>query len=297
MGASRDTLSLAIEAVDVVGFERSVRGKVESVFCRDEGDGASLLVALKHGLDAAEIAGGAQDAAFIAVVAGEDPETVSPGIVDDVVNVADGALGKGVGDGPGRSGVGGGVDVNFVALRVVEVLSPENCAGGNGGDVERTRAAEDSVRLAKFSFSWAECDDRARNGGYESAIGQHGECMKTIAEQSRGEAVEHGETAAQSGTEGGDGLPTQVVGGILNSCAKQLVSAGSVESVAVPCERSQIWKAGDANRASFWRGGHSGRSGMSFFMVTLDADILLEWRRTGNEGEVNVEGNSRFLAR
>ena len=58
------------------------------------GDRARLLIALQYGVDLAEIAGGAQDAAFVAVVAGQDPEAVLPGIVDDVVDVADAPFGK-----------------------------------------------------------------------------------------------------------------------------------------------------------------------------------------------------------
>ena len=93
--------AVAVEAVDVVGLEWRVGGKVETVFGGDRGDGAGLLLALQYGFDAAEIAGGAEDAAFIAVVAGENPEAVFPGIVDDVVDVADGAFGERVGDAPG----------------------------------------------------------------------------------------------------------------------------------------------------------------------------------------------------
>jgi hypothetical protein len=64
------------------------------------------------------------------------------------------------------------------------------------------------MRDAKVCFSWAECDNRARDGGHESAIGKHGERVESVAEQARGEDVEAGETAAQGWTEGGNGLPT-----------------------------------------------------------------------------------------
>ncbi len=114
IGASCDNDSLPVEAVDVVGFERRVGRKVESVFGGNGRDRARLLLALQDGLDPAEIAGGAQDAAFVAVIAGQHPETIFPGIVDDVVDVANGALGEGVGDAPGGAGVGGGVDVDFI---------------------------------------------------------------------------------------------------------------------------------------------------------------------------------------
>src|SRR5450631_588863 len=58
----------AVEPVDVVGFERSVGSEVESIFGRNGGDRAGLLLPLQHCFDPAEIAGGAQDAAFVAIV-------------------------------------------------------------------------------------------------------------------------------------------------------------------------------------------------------------------------------------
>src|SRR5208283_1314546 len=104
----------AVEPVDVVRFERRVGRKIEPVFHRNERDGTRLLVALKYGLDLTEIASGTHDAALVAIVAGQDPETVFPGVVDDVVHMADRAFWEGVGDAPGRAGVGRCVDVNFL---------------------------------------------------------------------------------------------------------------------------------------------------------------------------------------
>ena len=144
--------SLAIESVDVVGLERSVGGKEEGVFRGDGSDCARLLFALEDNFDVREIACGAEDAAFVAVVAGQNPETVAPGIVNDVMDMANGASRKRVGHGPGCASVGRRVDVDFFSGGVVEVLSPINPAAGNGGDVQRAGAAGDRVGCAEFSF-------------------------------------------------------------------------------------------------------------------------------------------------
>lgn len=136
---------MAVEAIDIVRFERSVGREIEPVRQGYKCDRARLLIALQYGLDPAEIAGGAQDATFIATIAGEDPEAILPGIVDDVMDMADRAPRKGVGDGPGGSRIGGCIDVDFVARGIVEVLSPKNCAGRNRGDVQRSRAASDRM--------------------------------------------------------------------------------------------------------------------------------------------------------
>ena len=55
---------------------------------------------------------------------------------------------------------------------VVEIFSPIDCAGfscadaaGNGGDVQRARAAEDGVSAAKFGLPESTGDDGSGNGG------------------------------------------------------------------------------------------------------------------------------------
>ena len=178
---------LPIEPVNVVAFEGRVGRKVEAILGGNGGDGASLLLALQHGLDPAEIAGGTQDAAFIAVVAGQHPQAIFPGIVNDVVDVTNCALGERVGDAPRCAGVGGRVDVDFIPRGVVKVFSPEycstDCPARNGSDVQRARAAEDRVRALELSFARAKRDDRSRNGGDESARRQHRERMETIAKR------------------------------------------------------------------------------------------------------------------
>ena len=170
--------SLAVHAVDVVGFERRVGRKVETVFGGNERNRARLLVALEHGFDPAEIAGGAQDAAFVAVVAGQNPQAVLPGVVDDVVDVANAAFGEGVGDAPGRAAIAGGVDVDFFARGVVEIFSPIDCAAGNCGDVQGAGSAGDGVGLAKFRFIGTESDNRSGNRGYSPPVGRTARAWK-----------------------------------------------------------------------------------------------------------------------
>ena len=169
IGATCINVHRAVESVDVVLFERRVRGKVEAVVARNGCDRAGLLLALQDGLDPAEVASGSQDAAFVSVVASQYPEAVSPGVVNDVVDVTDGTIGKCVGDAPGCSGVGGRVDVDFVAGGIVEIFSPVDCATGNCSDVQRARAADDRVREPEFGLARTKCNDRSRNGSDESA--------------------------------------------------------------------------------------------------------------------------------
>jgi len=134
-GSNLQQRLLAVEAVDEIGFERRVRGEVESILRGNGCDSTGLLLSLQHGFDSTEVAGGAQDATLVAVVSGQHPKAILPGIVNYIVDMSDGALGEGVGDAPSRAGVGGGVDVNFLASGIVEVLSPEYGPTRHGGDV------------------------------------------------------------------------------------------------------------------------------------------------------------------
>lgn len=124
-------------------FERCVGRKIEAVFSRNAGNGAGLLIAGENSFDTGEVEVGFKNAAFVAVVAGENPEAISPLVVSNVVNVADRAFRKCVGDLPGRAMVGRSVDMHFVAMRVVEIFSPIKLAVWSRGDVQRACAASD----------------------------------------------------------------------------------------------------------------------------------------------------------
>jgi len=256
-GSNLQQRFLAVEAVDVIRFEGSVGRKVETVFGRNGRDRAGLLPALQHGLDAAEIAGGAQDAAFVAVIAGQHPEAIRPGIVDDVVDVTNCALGECIGDAPGSTGVSGSVDVDFMASGVVEILSPIDCAAryasGNDGDVQRAGAAEDRVSAAKFGFAGRfagrKRDDRSRDGGDESAGRQSSKRVKTVAEQASREAVRDRQTAAQCWVEPGYGLPGHSIRRFVNSGSEQLVATRRIEMIARPRQRPQMGETCDTKQA------------------------------------------------
>ena len=72
---------------------------------------------------------------IVADVSRQYPETIAPGIMNDVVDVTNGSLGKGIRDTPGEAAVRGSVNVNFVSRRIVEIFTPENLAVGHGGNV------------------------------------------------------------------------------------------------------------------------------------------------------------------
>src|SRR5271157_375596 len=162
-------LSLTVEPVDVIRFEWRIGGKVEAILHRDERDRPRLLVALEHGLDPAEVAGGAQDAAFVAVIAGQHPKAIFTRVVDNVVHMADGPFGECIGDTPTRAAVDRSIDVHFFPTGVVEVLSPKDRSAGDCCNVQWAGAASDGMGLTKLAFIRAESDDRSGNRGHESA--------------------------------------------------------------------------------------------------------------------------------
>lgn len=92
---------LPVQAVDVVGFERRVGGEKETVFGGNGSHGAGLLISSHHSLDVTQIAGGAEDTAFLAVVPRQDPQAIPPPVVNDGVDMTNRALGKSVGNVPG----------------------------------------------------------------------------------------------------------------------------------------------------------------------------------------------------
>ena len=116
-------------------------GKIEGIFRRYSSDCADLLISLRNALDVPQIARGSQDAAFIAVISGQNPKAVCPAVVNDIMHEANRAFGKSVGNMPGDTFVIRCIDVNFISRCVVEVLSPVKHAVRNAGDVKRTSTA------------------------------------------------------------------------------------------------------------------------------------------------------------
>jgi len=158
----------AIETQDVVLFEWSIGCEIERVFGGDGGYGTGLLIAFEHDVEVAKVAICAQDFAFSAFIASEDPKTIRPAIVDDVVDVTDGSRGKAVSDLPSLAAIGGGVDVNFGALAVVEIFTPVNVSAGDNGDVEWPGAASNFVRrfeFAAFGIACCDCSGDSRDHG------------------------------------------------------------------------------------------------------------------------------------
>src|SRR5258706_11101674 len=124
-------------------------------------------MALQDDVDLAEVIGSANDAAFVAVIAREQPQAVSPRIVHDVVHVADRALWKCIGDIPRRAAaISRSVDVNFIARRVVKIFSPENSAAGNWSDVQRSRAASNFVAYLEAALVGTKSNDRSWHCGH-----------------------------------------------------------------------------------------------------------------------------------
>src|SRR4051812_11806915 len=235
--------SLAAEAVDVIRFQRSVGREIESVRRGNSSDGTGLLIALLHDIDPAEIALGAEDTAFVPVISSQNPEAVSPGIVNDVMDVANGASGKCVRDVPRCTTIGGAIDVDFVSRGVVKILSPVDGPAGNGSDVQRTRAAGDGISLAEFQFAWTQCDDRSRNGADESSRWQNSKRVETITKKASGDATGNGKPSPQLRLELRQVRPGDLPR-IFKLGANNFISARCVELVSCPGECSQAGEAG-----------------------------------------------------
>src|SRR5580693_5058421 len=154
--------------IDVIRFQWRVRREVETAFRGHAGDGARLLVALQDSVDLAKVIRRANDAAFVAVIAGEQPQAFSPRVVHDVVHVADRAFRESVSDAPRRTCIRGSVDVNYVAGSIVEVLSPENRAAGNCCDVQWPGAARNLVSYLELALVRTERDDCSRHGRHHA---------------------------------------------------------------------------------------------------------------------------------
>jgi hypothetical protein len=234
---------------------RSVRRKVKGVFSGNGRDGASLLFSLEHDFDAGEIARGAKNAAFVAVVARQDPEAVAPGIVNDMVDVADRASWERVCNAPGCARVGRAVNVDFIARGIIEILPPVDGLTRGCGDVKRAGASGDRVGLMEFSFAWTQGDDRTRDGSDDPTRGKNGERVESITKYARRKAIRHGEAPAQRGPEVCDGLPWNFAT-LFNAGAEQLVSMGGVELVLDLGEGSQTGKTRDDSQGR-WRTVHS----------------------------------------
>src|SRR5579864_7695614 len=94
---------------------------------------------------------------------------------------------------PGKTTVAGAVDVNFVAIWIVEVFSPEHAAIGNGGDVQSPGTPLQAMSDSKFSFPGAQCSDGCGHSSDQIASRRDCQRVKTIAKQSKAEI----RTAAQ----------------------------------------------------------------------------------------------------
>jgi len=118
--------------------------------------------------------------------------TVLPRIVNDIVNMTDFSFSESVSDMPCFPFVARSVDVDFVAIGVIEVLAPIDIPSRDCRDVKRPGAACDAMRLVKFGIPWAQGDNRPGYGADQLPACQNSKCMKAIAKQTGGEAMVHG---------------------------------------------------------------------------------------------------------
>lgn len=83
------------------------------------------------------------------------------------------------------------VDVDFVALRVIEIFSPKHGAARSCGDMKRTSTTGDRVRLAEFRFTSTQRDDRTGNGSDDCSGWKKGERVESVTKEACGKAIRH----------------------------------------------------------------------------------------------------------
>src|SRR5580698_3618275 len=119
------------------------------------------------------------------MVAGQHPEAILPFVVNNVVNVTNGAFAECVSHIPMSASISGCINVNFIAARIVEVFSPENMVAWGGGKVQGAGAAKQSVRHAKFVLSRLQSHDGAGHGRNQMSRRQSHKRMETVTDKTR----------------------------------------------------------------------------------------------------------------
>ena len=84
----------AIQQVDIALLQRSIRGEVDPFRAGHGGDGPALLVPGNDFIQRRTVRGTTDDFALASIIPSENPQTVSPLVIDDVMNVAYGARWK-----------------------------------------------------------------------------------------------------------------------------------------------------------------------------------------------------------
>src|SRR5437660_12677407 len=130
---------------------------------------------------------------------------------------------------PGGPAIGGSVDMNCVALGIVEILAPENCSAGRHGDVQRPRSPCDGVCLQKFGSFGHTGDDGARDRADQVTGGQRSERMKAVANQTMRKPSLAGDTPPGGRIELSCELPVDI--GSADASLFDRVALGHLQSV------------------------------------------------------------------
>ena len=188
-------------------LQRGIGGEVQAVGGRQQGYRTGLLIAVQNRLHVCEIKRGAQNSALRPFIPGEHPQAVLPFVIHDVMYVANRMTVKTIGDIPGSALIFGNVNVDLVAMSVVEIFPPENLTVRSCGDMQRTSTARDPVRDAKLSLARRK---RCNHTGQCSAPvprRQHGECVKTVPQQAAAERKTGADISPQAWAEVCNFLP------------------------------------------------------------------------------------------
>src|SRR5438552_4855255 len=130
--------------INIVPLKRSIRCKIQAIFGGDGSDRPGLLISGNNFIYGFEIRRSTQDPALASVIASENPKTIVPFVIDDVVHMPNRAFRKSVRDLPFIAAVHGHINMGFITASVVEIFSPERAAIGSAGDRKWPRTTQET---------------------------------------------------------------------------------------------------------------------------------------------------------
>src|SRR5262249_1728506 len=111
---------------------------------------------------------------------GENPETVFPFVVDDVVDVANCTLREGMDDLPRASLIDRSIDVHRTTIGVVKILAKVDLPVCRRREMQGARAASDRMLNNEFGSVGLKSNDGARNRRHQISGRKYHQRMKAI---------------------------------------------------------------------------------------------------------------------
>src|SRR5262249_34728529 len=135
-----------IQAANIIDLAGAVGREIHGVGPAYKRHRTAILRTGFNRFDFAPIFGSAHDPAFRILITGQNPKTVLPAVIDNIMDMPNGALRKSMHYMPTRAAIVRAIDVNFIALAVVEVLAEVDLAIRSSGNIQRASSPGDSMR-------------------------------------------------------------------------------------------------------------------------------------------------------